>query len=175
MEVPGGLPTASQGVLCPGGHSVHKSTLDFRKLCINGDLPGIKQFLGHRHEIQDEISSSSDTINLLFDPYNGVCAAIRSGHVQVVKYLIGNGYSLSYQGSCSLISAAVEGAASSAQTDMLDFFMEQGWDPKRSEIPGHEEYNPSRPQFSSISYGCLQFYRALLKKFRRCGTNTYLG
>ena len=175
MEIPGSLPTASQSVSCPGGHPIDKSTLDFRKLCMDGDLPGIKQFLSHRHEIQDATSSPSDTINLIFDPYNGLCAAIRSGHVQVVKYLIGNGYSLSYQGSNSLISAAVEGAASSAQTDMLDFFMEQGWDPKRSEIPGHQEYNPSRPQFSSISYVYLQVYRVFPKRFCRGGTNTCLG
>ena len=75
-----------------------------------------------------------------------------------VKYLIGIGYSLSSKSTYGLISAAVEGAASSAQTYMLDFFVEQGWDPKRSEFPGPEGYNPLRPQFSSIWYVYPQAY-----------------
>jgi hypothetical protein len=154
MEVLEVLSTILQGEACPEGLSVHKSTLKFRRLCMEGDISRIKQYLSRLGEIEDVLSIQlvrHYRLSPSFCLYDGFREAIRSRHLQIVKFLMDEGLSLSYTDSNGLISAAVEGAAFSGQTDILDFFVEQGWDLKRSEFSSPEGYYPLKLQFSSIS------------------------
>jgi hypothetical protein len=131
IKTPGGLPTP--GIWrAVSTHSDHRLTVEFRKLCKDDDLSRIKQFLSHQGEIE-EPPLNPYTSSPRFDPYDGFHEAVRSGSVKVVRHSISKGFSItSHRFRGNIIRIAIEGATSSGQTEMLDLFVEQGWDPKRS-------------------------------------------
>jgi hypothetical protein len=150
IKPPGGLPTPGRGVPC-GPIPTHRLTVEFRELCIDGDLSRIKQFLSHQGEIE-ETPVNPFTTRPRFEPYDGFYEAVRSGSMKVVKYLISEGFSLtSHMFRGNIITTAIEGATSSGQTEMLDLLVEQGWDPKRSRFPDLEDdVDPSLRQHYSL-------------------------
>jgi phage terminase large subunit-like protein len=113
----------------------------FRQLCKDGDLTKVKDYLENQTEMEDwESNTQAES-----DIYDGFLEAIRGGHLDVVKYLAEKGCSLS-----EIVSAAVHRAVSSGNTNVLDFLVEQGWNPKQSRITESEEHDPKEFQFSHI-------------------------
>lgn len=134
------MPQQVPGVRLPPQQNPKRA--GFTQLCAAGDLTKIENFL---RVFQSTDNTTDSTIRRSMSIYEyGFCEAVCHGKMDV-RYLMRQGY-LFWS-----ISAAVEHATNSGSTEMLEFFVNQGWDPNPPQITDANDPR-SRLKYSRISY-----------------------
>ena len=115
LRVPSPTPTAieAQG-------NIYLARRRLRHLCAGDSQPEVEELL------QQWSHPTSDTLQ----GCGALAQAARNGHISLLEYLVGRGFSLLEVGPDMVPDAASEYAVRTGDTAILDLLLQHGWDPR---------------------------------------------
>jgi hypothetical protein len=142
----------------------------FYFICKEGDVNAMKDLLSEWRD-PAEPNSLKEALGSSYN-YQSCSQAVRLGHKELVKYLVGEGYPIFCRGlDPSLFLSATLHAAESDDVEILDLFVEKGWDPSTNgqeppviveqQDPYWKAHYIPMPEYSLVGY---VFYLSLVSK-----------
>jgi hypothetical protein len=131
---------------------VKSKTTDFQQLCIHGSWEDVQRYLTDWRKTRvAELAGAFVSDTEKYRPYDGLVDAFRHGRLNIVKGLLGEGLSLQSDRDCNFALAAAAGAVRTGSSEILEFLLDQGWDPNHQDMPPLAGESYIQPQYSPIS------------------------